>query len=313
MHAPRRLAPWLLTPALLLAGCASPDRVVFVTSTELGIGADATTGTANVGYDRNEGVIGPAYPETGALPPVYARIQTDGALFQPKIRQLYATGDAARIATGSNGVAKSKPLSGERRLMFFGTTTNTGLKLSFAGGQPQSINFGFKRKEFSILPLREQPAADQQDEYGSLIASYSSAVRPGVITDSGLDISQFIATGTAAENLAADSAVRTLFADDARESLSAAAKASVVSTRARVDRVTACVATPAGGIDTARRDALVAQAMQDGGVTDGHRQVLAGATSQQQFRERLTGGAMGALKALDVAAVAHGELCGGGS
>ena len=81
----------LMAVAAMLAGCAQTDRVTFVTASEVGIGADATLGNVNIGYDRNELVIGPVYPETGALPPVYAKLDSDLAIFNPRIQQIYAT------------------------------------------------------------------------------------------------------------------------------------------------------------------------------------------------------------------------------
>jgi hypothetical protein len=185
-------------------GCATPDEVIFVTATEMGLGADATMGTVNIGYDRNEFVIGPAYPETGGLPPVYARLNSDLAVFNPRIRQIYATGEAARLATDADrSKPDGQPLSGDRRIMIFGTTTNFGLKVHFVGEAPTSFNFGYKRKDFSVLPLQsDAPTPEHPDQYGSVIAGIALRVTTAQLADSGIAASQFIATGDAAENLA---------------------------------------------------------------------------------------------------------------
>ncbi|MCP5151484.1 MAG: hypothetical protein H6983_04080 [Ectothiorhodospiraceae bacterium] len=224
MHAPRRLAPWLLTPALLLAGCASPDRVVFVTDTELGVGYDATVGNVNLGYDRNELVIGPAYPETGGVPPVFARLQSNASITNPRVKQLYATGDAARLVTDHAAqAADTKPLSGTRRVMVFGTSTSVGLKANFAssaGPLPSAVNFGYKRQEYSLIPLRADPASGE-DVYGSAIAAIEIDATAGTPTDTGFEIGQFFATGPAAEALARNPGVRALFAREAEAAVAA--------------------------------------------------------------------------------------------
>lgn len=218
----------------ILAGCASQSRVVFVTATDIDLGYDATLGTTNIGYDRNEFVIGPAYPETGATPPVYGYLKSNLSVFSPEVTQTYATGCAAARVT-SDGKKREdttsqktqcvpldnpKRLSGDRKVMFFGTTTNLGLKAQFVGGEavPTHVNFGFKRKEFSIIPLNKDLAPDQEDRYASVLAriNFGGAASSNKLTG-GLE--QVVATGTAAENLAEDSAIRNKF----KESFGAAA------------------------------------------------------------------------------------------
>ena len=86
-------------PILLVAllGCVDQERTVFVTATSVGIGADTASGTADVGYNRQEVVIGPAYPLSAGVPPIYAHLESNLALFSPHVRQLYATGHAAEL------------------------------------------------------------------------------------------------------------------------------------------------------------------------------------------------------------------------
>ena len=61
----------------------------------------------------------------------------------------------------------------KKRLVFFGTSTTLGLKAGFSGdGYPDSLTFGYKRKEFSFIPRltfqgeRLRPAAQSVRVYG---------------------------------------------------------------------------------------------------------------------------------------------------
>lgn len=213
-----------------LSGCTNPDSVLFVTKTSISVlDADTKPPQISIAYDRTEGFIGPRF-ENGAVPPVYGSIESDAAILNPKIRQLYATGDAAELVTGGSPSDCYKDLAGDARLMFFGTTTNTGLKITFgtagapgAVALPDSFNFGFRRKEFSLIPVGETvrqdgsdclPAADGSavKRYPAVIASIDTTGRIGDTTDIGqpgrpagnvgLQTAQFIATGAAARNLA---------------------------------------------------------------------------------------------------------------
>ena len=91
-----RRASIVLSLAIALAGCASrPDTVVFVTKSSLGLDVEQTPPSASIAYDRVEGYFGPRY-ESGAVPPVVAVFMTNGQLLDRRVKQLYATGDAAR-------------------------------------------------------------------------------------------------------------------------------------------------------------------------------------------------------------------------
>ena len=194
-----------------LAGCANPDSVLFVTDTSLGINVESKPATASVAYDRIEGYIAPRY-DNGALPPVVASIQTGGSIFDPRIRQVYATGAAAVRAVGTDNAPASNPqLSGGRKLAFFGTSTTVGFKAGFDTGTavPDSLLFGYRRKEFSFIPLgTTTDASGTHDTYASALASVDSnttTLGTGSVTGAagvGLTHSQFIATGLAADTLA---------------------------------------------------------------------------------------------------------------
>jgi hypothetical protein len=200
--------------------------VLFVTSTQIGIDGDGKTQTANIGYERYEGVLGPAY-ENGAAPPVYARLDSNLSLFDPKIAQLYATGEAARLVTDSASTKpSSKPLTGERRLMFFGTTTNFGLKTSFTPEGTASINLGYKRQEFSLIPIGKESQSSgtrtgEEDVYASVLGAFFLNTKLSDFLGQKAGTSQFFATGIAAENLAHDGGIKEQFIARAKESLAA--------------------------------------------------------------------------------------------
>ena len=194
-------------------------------------------------YDRVEGYTAPRYAN-GEIPPVVASIKSDGGIFNPRIRQIYATGEAAEIViSGEPQTGKPQRLQGEKALMFFGTSTTTGLKVTFTTGLPDSVSFGYKRKEFSYIPLATVGTGDaQRDVYPSILASIDTQATAGAEADTGLNNAQFFATGHAARLLAANPGVRKGFEDEAARSRQAT----------QLKRLTAFKAT------SAQKDALVA-------------------------------------------------------
>ena len=61
---------------VLLFGCGgNSDRVLFLTTTQIGIDADSKAQSATIGYERYEGYVGPGY-EDGGVPPVIARLES---------------------------------------------------------------------------------------------------------------------------------------------------------------------------------------------------------------------------------------------
>jgi hypothetical protein len=203
--------------ASLVGGCADKDSVLFVTDTSLGIEVDSKPATTSIAYDRVEGFIGPRY-QNGAVPPVVASIATGGSIFNPRIQQVYATGAAAEKVTGGSTDDGPKALQGDptmKKLVFFGTTTTVGLKATFTTGVvPDSMNFGYKRKEFSFIPLASTTTnGGIVDVYPSVLASIDSStkVASGSSGGSGLTNQQFFATGTAAEALATNPEVVSSF------------------------------------------------------------------------------------------------------
>lgn len=210
--------------ALLLGGCAeTPRNVVFMTKASIGIDIESTAQTASVAYDRVEGYYAPRY--AGQEPPaVYASLATNGKMIDRKIKQVYATGNAAKIVStpisqsppaaappdrGSNSATAGGAVANTKS-MFFGTGTVFGLKLGFGPTSLDSFTLGFKRKELSIIPH------DPSDtDFPSVMASFNgnqATIRP----DGGsLSIKQFFATGVAAESLASNPQIRREFEDEA--------------------------------------------------------------------------------------------------
>lgn len=212
----------LIVLSVLLTACSSEKRVVFVTKTSLSIlEADSKPAGVSIAYDRVEGYLGPRY-ENGAVPPVFAAIESDGKIFNPRVSQLYATGLAAEIATteGLNAPNPNErlPLSGNKKVMFFGTATTTGLKVGVTGGVPDSFVFGYRRKEFSYIPLGT--GDDGNDTYPSVLAAIHTKGEVGEDSLSGnvsLSNKQFFATGVAAEHIAA--LLRPAFLERAKNSV----------------------------------------------------------------------------------------------
>jgi hypothetical protein len=227
----KRYAPSLALVVLVfpLFGCS--DRATFATGTSIGIVANANTREAQIGYARAELFQGPNYPDVGDAPQVVGFLGSDLAVFSPHIRQLYATGEAANIVTAPSlapcppgaapteewppnaCAAKADTLSGERRILVFGTGTSLGLKVGFAGDVPSSINLGYDREELSIIPLHAQapPDINKPDKYSSVLASIDLNVRTPNLLGTDLLVTQFFATGAAARNLAKNGDIRSYF------------------------------------------------------------------------------------------------------
>jgi hypothetical protein len=266
-----------LLSLLLLASCADTGRVIFVTTSSFGINVDNKPPTVSIAYDRTEGYIGPRYPD-GAVPPVVASIETDGKIFSPEIRQVYATGPAAvRVVGTPNAPESPHDLVGEKtgkRMVFFGTTTTLGLKAGFSGeGYPDSFVFGYKRKEFSYIPLGTKDVnGTPHDAYPSVLASIDTRASAESRPNSSLRTQQFFATGWAADTLATNPAVTYVFRAKAADALTASlpeqqrqearslAEVQRTTITQGLDKVVNHVAAANGGVDPARLAALVDEA-----------------------------------------------------
>lgn len=213
-----------LTLPLALAGCGGPNYGVFATSTNLGIDADAKAGKIALGYDRTEGFVGPGYPENGTAPSVFGFIESDQAVFTPKVKQLYATGAAADLVTLKDSPQKlePEPTKGTPKTMAFGTTTSIALRLGFgvAAPLPDNITLGYKRSEASVIPVQSGDATTPSRYVPTLASIEMNATGNKGIDGAALGVRQFFATGNAANNLAASDDIRGLFRAQAKRAIS---------------------------------------------------------------------------------------------
>ena len=249
-----------LAACILLAACT--DYATFVTATDIGISADVKTQDVNIGYSRTELFTGPGYPEQGEAPRAVGYIDSDLHVFQPHIKQLYATGEAAELVTLPPSMLPPPPLSptnpdepryyGQRRPLVIATGANIGLKLGFGAGTapvPSSIKFGYNREEVSVIPMRrELPTDKERDKYAPVLASMDMNLG-GTSTQAStnLGITQFFATGSAARNLAVHPNIRRYFYAKAETAVAAAA-----------DAVTQAEVNKAITLQTADYEAIVA-------------------------------------------------------
>lgn len=202
--------------ALLLTACASgPNTVVFVTKTSLGVDIEQTPPTASIAYDRVEGYFGPRY-DSGAVPPVVASFTTNGQLLGRDVKQVYATGDAARLlANPSAQVPADPPLTGDIKPMFFGTSTTLGVKIGYeAGGSTSTFTLGYKRKELSVIPVT-------QGIFPSVLATLQTDINAATASTTSFGAGQLFATGSAATDLARRKEVRDVFMQQADAAFSA--------------------------------------------------------------------------------------------
>ncbi|KAA0676413.1 hypothetical protein [Roseomonas genomospecies 6] len=290
--------------ALLLTGCDTTDRAVFVTSTNIGINADATTRVVNIGYDRTEGFIGPDYVDSGAAPPAVGHLQSDLAVFSPKIKQLYATGRAAELVTMPELPGEpesSDELKGVRRLLIFGTSSNIGLKLGFAtaSGLPDGIVFGYKRKEMSVIPFKEaapKEAApgESTDHYASVLASIDMNQSTETLPTSSFKLTQFVATGMAARNLARNEQIRNLFHSQAKQAI-ALASLDADTIRVTTAGLVECVSV-GGSVDQGRLTMLLNSALAAQVISKDEKDNLVDAGEASVLRARLYNNDVVAMK-----------------
>lgn len=262
---------------ILLAGCGSSDTVVFATNTNLAVGFDASSATGLIGYQRQEASIGPDYPKTGGIPPVVASLQSSQSFFAPSVTQYYATGDAALIATkriAAPSLADRKKATDltdaekcslnlgclhddhhERRVSVVATNTHVGLQIKTQTGTLSSLDFGYGRQEASVLPLLSKDGEDfYPSSYASIVVDPSKDDK-GVTN--GLAISQFFATGAAADALAGTSDVQKSF-DGIASAAAAQQQASLATSLKMTD--SQYVALVSQGKQTARNNSALIDA-----------------------------------------------------
>ena len=207
--------PILALSAALLAGCA--NRVIFTTQTSLGLDVSGTAQMPNkvsLSYNRFEGSIVPR-KANGEAHSVYGGLDADITFFNGHtIKQTFATGKAAMIATGAqtkdaDGKA-SKAAINDAPLIFL-TATTFGLHLA-AGEKEMSPNMllGFRRSEAAVIPVPD-PAQEVRSVYADILinsTTNASGITTNFSTLGGVRIRQGFATGRAAEAKAATEEVQ---------------------------------------------------------------------------------------------------------
>ena len=188
-----------------LSGCTSPEQVLFVTKTNLGVDVEPKTTSLDIGFTRVEGYLAPRFKD-GVAPPVVATFKKDDAFF-PNVMQKYATGHAASMMAdktifldAANRNMAAERMSDDEDMMFVGTSTTIGLRGAFEASIPE-FSFGYKRREFSLIPLYRKKKTDgsYQINYPSVVASLGAGVIGKDKAVDGLEIEQFFAVGHPAE------------------------------------------------------------------------------------------------------------------
>ena len=217
-----------------LLGCSTgKDSIIFVTKTSVAIDVDTNPPTFDVGYGRYEGSIAPVLKD-GQVLPLLSSISSDGGIsssvFGSGVTQNFGVGNAAVIMSqylgsdsnpGKNiktdfATLISTPANVDGKIStgrryFFGTKTTVGFTTSFAaerGYTPDSIALGYKRKEFAYVPIIEKGVPGSETlSIPSMLATSGSSTSAGA-NQSGFSVSQFYATGEAANYLAANPTIR---------------------------------------------------------------------------------------------------------
>ena len=212
---------------LFLSACGT-DEAIFGTTTSIGLNAEAAPASISISYDRHEEFVGPA-DQNGDMPPAVARITSNHSVLNPKVSQLYATGEAALDVTVTDAqlakrtVPQTVAVEGERRVAFFGVSQTVGLKVALNPSTVvDSVVFGYRRKEASYLPLVKGP--DGRFVYPSTLAAIAVNTQIKGLNDTEQGVGQFFATGAAARNLAMRHEVRKLIGGTAASALAQSAE-----------------------------------------------------------------------------------------
>jgi hypothetical protein len=229
-----KLCSLLAFLCMSLLGCATgKDSIIFVTKTSVAIDVDTNPPTFDVGYGRYEGSIAPVAKD-GEVLPLLSSISSDGGIssgvFGAGVTQNFGVGNAAVIMSQYLG-SNLNPVEGSRtkfaslisspasvsgtietgKRYFFGTKTTFGFTTSFAaerGYTPDSISLGYKRKEFAYVPIRQKGDSGSETlSIPSMLATSGTSVSADT-NQSGFSVSQFYATGQAANFLAANPTIR---------------------------------------------------------------------------------------------------------
>ena len=198
---------------LLIATACTQKTAVFTTATTLGVDFDSTTQTGVIGYDRTEGFFGPRTTDGKALP-VVASMNSEVQLIGGDGRQLFAIGQAAiNVQNNSTQIANATLDGGSP--MFVGTNSSYGIRVGLGKTSPVSFNLGYKRQELAVVQPNETTGGQAMP---SAVGSLDTTGTAGG-SNANLGISQYIATGDAADVLSATPMVQAVFADAKKSAL----------------------------------------------------------------------------------------------
>ncbi len=200
---------WMsIAPVLLLCGCA--NYASFATKTSLAVlDVDTTPVEASIAFGRTEGYVGPRFND-GTVYPVIGFINASGSGLLRETQQVFAGGAAALLVQRGTPSSLSGNCENDGRPpLYLATGTSVGLRVGFADNTPlpTSFSFGYRRKESTLVPVDKtcQP---------SVLATHDSdagARQQAGDAKLGLRITQYFATGAAADQLAMKPEIRTMF------------------------------------------------------------------------------------------------------
>jgi len=339
---PRAIA---LTTVLLAAlailaasGCASPDKhATFVTKTSLSVlDVDTAPAGVSIAYDRVEGFIGPRFAD-GTAVPVAGFFDTDGGVMSRRVRQVYVTGQAAKLATQQTPVtpgapsaaasassggsvagavkgsattgsapAAGKPAGSDtpavtetkNPVMFFGTGTTIGMRIGFAVNSPvpDSFVFGFRRKEASVIPVDKEGGVEKFPSVLATLDNSSEAPAVGAAVPAGgaasaptLGITQYFATGQAAENLAMLPSVQRRFKEKAEDAVGAFREQEAQQGKRALETLFCLSRLPDAKLDHVWANAEALGLFTAAGISDALANIRAAAGNPALQRQRYTG------------------------
>jgi hypothetical protein len=223
--------PLLGLLALLSLGSGCSRRMIFVTHSSLGLNVSGTAQMPNkvaFDYSRYEATLVPR-KTNGEAQPVFGGLDADVNFWRGNhiIREAFATGDAADIASGAKNFSDTSACPPEgtggtpSRSLFFMSGTTYGLHINLGEqATPPNLVLGYQRHTATIIPVQspEQKAGSVYADV-SINTTEPEAVANGNVTGltnapaafsnlKGTRIRQFFATGLAAKKLAEETPVR---------------------------------------------------------------------------------------------------------
>lgn len=280
----------LLLCAGALTGCAGTHYATFVTKTSLAVlDVDTAPVEASIAFSRTEGYIGPRFDD-GTVYPVTGFVNARGRALSRETQQVFAGGNAATLVQGGMPPATSGQgcaAGPDRPPLFLATGTSVGLRVGFAEGAPlpNSFNFGYRRKELALVPVDKhcQPSvlATHDSEGGARTSDADGKLHLG--------LTQYFATGAAADQLASSQEVRDIFLRGRR---AAADAVGAFNERERsqlqltVDALTCAAAVPDPGFDSVVLNARELGLFPEGGA-DMVMKAAAGAPRRASYAQQL--------------------------